>query len=114
MIGFTRPHLDSKFLARKGQFITGKKCATNNSLAVNFRSIGAAEIANEKQSIGANDQTMHFRNAGRFKADIAQIVLATNKRHVTSDLDRFPTTFNRNQMRSHGTPFSFSRTKSHL
>ena len=109
-VWFAGSHFHTKFFACKRQFVTGKQRAPDDSLTVNFRSVGAAEISDEQQSVGSDNQAVHFGNTAFFEADIAQIVLTSDERDVARDLNGASPAFDRNQMCAHGSPLSFSRT----
>lgn len=98
-IGFdvrlTRAHLHAEFFACEGEFVTGQQCPSQDSLSVHFRAVRAAQIANEKQAVGSDDQTMHLGDTGRFQADVTQVILSTDECDIPCNLNWSSTSLKR-------------------
>ncbi len=85
-IGFTRSHFDPVLFPSERQFIPRKQSPAYDTLSVHFRPVSTSEIADEQQSIGADDDTVQLGYAALVNADITQVVLTADESHIAQYL----------------------------
>src|SRR5207302_5753463 len=78
------------------QVVVGKEGGATDALAIDPRAVGAAQVAQQEQSVCLDDHAVHLGDALVVQPKVA-VLLAADERQVLDDLNR-RTTVERNQL----------------
>jgi hypothetical protein len=96
----TRTEHHSIFVAREGEFVSWQQRAANHSLAIDFRSVRAAEIAHKQQPVCFHDQAVELGDTVALQDHVAHVFPPADDRDVACQNDRL-TAIQRHQFGVH-------------
>src|SRR5436305_798272 len=79
--------MDAELEVGNDELIVREQCSPANTLTIDTCPVGAAEVAQQEQSVRLDDHTVHFRDALVIQADVALFFPADDS-EILDDLDR--------------------------
>ena len=79
--------VDAELVVGDAQLVVGQQGRPADALAVDARAVGAAQVAQQQQAVGLDDDAVHLRDALVLQPQVA-VLLAADHDQVLDDLDR--------------------------
>ena len=84
--GVVGAEVDAELVVGDGQLVVGQQGRPADALAVDARAVGAAQVAQQQQAVGLDDDAVHLRDALVIQAQVA-VFLAADDDEVLDDVD---------------------------